>query len=154
MKVFIDTNIILEFLMRRERVDVVETLLESLKQKGETMYMTVGSFYSLLYIIDNYLRKELELKKPERIAATRAIAAQVLEDFVVAGQDNDSLLQGVKDLSFTDLEDSCQYQAAKRNGCECLITFNVKDYAGLVRDDSMKILLPQEYLLNYYHLEG
>ena len=49
MKVFIDTNIILEFLMRRERVDVVETLLESLKQKGETMYMTVGSFYSLLY---------------------------------------------------------------------------------------------------------
>ena len=40
--------------------------------------------------------------------------------FNVAEHDNDSLLRSVEDISFDDLEDSCQYQAAQKAGCEVL----------------------------------
>ena len=42
--------------------------------------------------------------------------------------DNESLLRGVEDMQFKDIEDSCQYQAAVAAGCDFIITYNVKDY--------------------------
>ena len=145
MKVLIDTNVFLEVILQREQVDVaIQTLTELSADKHEVL-MSVGGFYGMLYTVEKYLRKVMEMRKPERIATLRTIMAQLLRKYHVAEHDNESLLQGITDLQFSDLEDSCQYQVAHRVGCEMLITFNIADYP--TGDDApVKVLTPQQFI--------
>ena len=63
----------------------------------------------------------------------------------VAEHDNESLLRGIKNEAFKDVEDGCQYELAMRTGCTLLLTFNSHDYSS---DDtgSVKVMTPAEYL--------
>ena len=142
----IDSNVILEVILRREEYEVANGLLETLYKDKHEMFMTVGSFYGMVYTVDNYLRKVMELKKPERTEALRSIMIQVLKQYHVAGHDKDTLLRAIGDNKFMDLEDSCQHQAAVKAGCDYLISFNLKDYAECA---SMKAMTPQEFLDSY-----
>ena len=99
----------------------------------------------MLYTVENYLRKVLELKRPDRIEALRSIMIQVLNKFQVAAHDRESLLRGIEDKTFSDLEDSCQYQAALKEGCPLLLTVNKSDF--IVSEDApVKVMTPQELL--------
>ena len=55
------------------------------------------------------------------------------------------LVESFPDISFSDLEDSCQYRVAEKMGCPYLVTFNVKDYP-VESDSSVKVLTPQQFL--------
>ena len=145
MKVLVDTNVILEVILQREQVNVAKSCLSMLSQGNHEAYLTVGGFYGMLYTIDNYLRKVMELKKPNRIDALRSIMKQILNKFQVAEHDRNSLLRSIDDKAFSDLEDSCQYQAALKSGCTLLITFNERDY-DLSDDSPVKVMTPQEVL--------
>ena len=145
MKVLVDSNVILEVILQREQVDVAKRSLSLLSVGKHEAYLTVGGFYGMLYTVDNYLRKVMELKKPNRIDALRSIMKQVLNKFQVAEHDHDSLLRSIDDKVFYDLEDSCQYQAALKEGCTLLVTFNKNDFN--VSDDApVKVMTPQEFL--------
>lgn len=145
MKVLVDSNVILEVILQREQVDVAKRSLSLLSVGKHEAYLTVGGFYGMLYTVDNYLRKVMELKKPNRIDALRSIMKQVLNKFQVAEHDHDSLLRSIDDKAFYDLEDSCQYQAALKEGCTLLVTFNKNDFN--VSDDApVKVMTPQEFL--------
>lgn len=145
MKVLVDSNVILEVILQREQVDVAKRSLSLLSVGKHEAYLTVGGFYGMLYTVDNYLRKVMELKKPNRIDALRSIMKQVLNKFQVAEHDRDSLLCSIDDKAFYDLEDSCQYQAALKEGCTLLVTFNKNDF--YVSDDApVKVMTPQEFL--------
>lgn len=128
MKVFLDTNVILEFFIEREDVRTAAQLFNRLKDEKAEMYMSVGGFYTMLFLIDKYLRKELGLTGEVRIATLRSLAVKIVKAISVVEHDNESLLRGVEDMQFKDIEDSCQYQAAVAAGCDCIITYNVKDY--------------------------
>ena len=145
MKVLVDSNVILEVILQREQMDVAKMSLFALSQGKHDAYLTVGGFYGMIYTVDNYLRKVMELKKPDRIDALRSIMKQVLNKIQVADHDKDSLLRSIEDKTFSDLEDSCQYQAAMKEGCTCLITFNVSDY-NVSDDASVKVVTPKEFL--------
>lgn len=145
MKVLVDSNVILEVILQREQVDVAKRVLSLLSIGKHEVYLTVGGFYGMLYTIDNYLRKVMELKKSDRVDALRSIMKQVLNKFQVAEHDRDSLLCSIDDKAFYDLEDSCQYQAALKEGCTLLVTFNKNDFN--VSDDApVKVMTPQEFL--------
>ena len=145
MKVLIDTNVILEVILQREQRDLAKKTLSMLSLGNHEAYLTVGGFYGMLYTVDNYLRKVMELKKTDRIDALRSIMKQVLNKFQVAEHDRDSLLRSIDDKAFSDLEDSCQYQAALKEGCSLLITFNKSDFD--VSDNSpVKVISPQRFL--------
>ena len=92
MKVFIDTNIILEYFMHREEYATSERLLMELRQNGIQMFMSVGAFYTILYVVLKYLRKEQELVGEECIRNLRAVMQQILLLFDVAEHDKESLL--------------------------------------------------------------
>lgn len=128
MRVFLDTNVILEFFIEREDVRTAAQLFNRLKDEKSEMYMSVGSFYTMLFLIDKYLRKELGLTGEVRIATLRSLAVKIVKAISVVEHDNESLLRGVEDMQFKDIEDSCQYQAAVAAGCDFIITYNVKDY--------------------------
>lgn len=143
MKVLIDSNVILEVILHREEYETANNVLVCLYKGKHEMFMTTGCFYGMLYVVEKYLRKEMRLVNPERTDTLRSIMAKVLSLMKVAGHDNESLLRGINDSKFIDLEDSCQYQAAVKEGCDCLISFNVKDYA---MGASIKVMTPWEFL--------
>ena len=87
----------------------------------------------------------MEMRKPDRIDALRLIMKQVLNNFQVAEHDKDSLLSSIDDKAFYDLEDSCQYQAALKEGCTLLVTFNKRDF-DLSDGSSVKVMTPQDFL--------
>ncbi len=143
MKVFLDTNVILEFFIEREDVRTAAQLFKRLKDDKAELYMSVGSFYTMLFLIDKYLRKELGLTGDDRIATLRSLAVKIVKAISVVEQDNESLLRGVEDMQYKDIEDSCQHEAAVAKGCECIITYNVKDYPHSL----LPVLSPSDFLL-------
>lgn len=145
MKVFIDTNVILEYFMHREEYDVAERLLLDLRRSGTKMFISVGAFYTIHFVILKYLHKEQRLVGEECLSALRTILHMILQMFEVAEHDKDSLLRGISDVQYKDLEDSCQYQAAQKNDCDYLITFNVSDYSHSSAT-SVRVLTPQRFL--------
>ena len=142
MKILIDTNIILEIILRRECFDVANHLLTTLQEGEHKLYITSGGFYGLLFTTDKYLRKVLEMENPRRTDTVRSLMTQVLNVVDVAGQDKQALIRGIHDMGFKDLEDSCQHQAAQAEQCDYLLTFNVKDYTG----STIPVLSPQEFM--------
>ena len=143
MKVFLDTNVILEFFIEREDVRTAAQLFNILKDENAELYMSVGSFYTMLFLIDKYLRKELGLTGDVRIATLRSLALKIVKAISVVEHDNESLLRGVEDMQYKDIENSCQYQAAVLAGCDYIITYNVKDYPHSL----LPVLSPSDFLL-------
>jgi predicted nucleic acid-binding protein len=146
MKILIDSNVILEFILQREEYAVANHLMKTLYKNRDDLFLTTGCFYGMLFTIDKYLRKELNLSNPVRTNILRSIMAKVLSLMDVAGHDKDSLLRGISDNKFMDLEDSCQYQAAVKASCDYLISFNLKDYTD---GALMKTMTPQQFLDSY-----
>lgn len=145
MKIFFDTNIILEFLQQRAHADLVEQILDITSQRGDELYISVGSFYTLTYIIEQHLRRTKDDTSEDRLSELRTILSSVLEEFNIVQHNKESLLAGVTNNAFSDLEDSYQHQAALMAGCEYLLTINEKDFAR-VGTDRITIATPQQFL--------
>ena len=144
MRVFIDTNIILDYFMHREGFDDAEALLKTLRDRKVEMMMSVGGFYTIHFVILKYLHKEKRLYGEECLMNLRGIMRHILLLFSLAEHDNDSLMRGVMDAQFKDLEDSCQYQLAQKAGCSVFVTFNTSDYVNVA--EVMPVKTPAEYL--------
>ena len=99
----------------------------------------------MIFLVDKYLRKELGLSGVARLMALRQIMSNILKTIHVAEHDNESLLRGVRNIEFSDLEDSCQYELAQKIGCEYLLTFNTVDFPSF-ETDKLQVLTPQEYI--------
>ena len=148
MKVFLDTNVILEYFLDREDGKTAGQLFALLQEQKHSLFMTVGSFYTMIFLVDKYLRKERELQGEMRLLVLRKLMSDILRVIKVAGHNKSSLLRSISDIQFKDIEDSCQYQAAQRAGCEVLITFNVIDYH--VAEGAVPcVMTPQEFLDSY-----
>ena len=128
MKVFVDTNVILDYILQREHYTEAKRAIAQEVAAQDTLLMSVGGFYTMLYVVDKYFRKELQQSHILAVAQTRVVMRKVLSLFTVAEHDNTSLLSSIDDVTFHDLEDSCQYQLAVKHGCEKLLTFNTSDY--------------------------
>lgn len=121
--VFVDTDVILDLLTRREPFYQDSARLFSLADRGEIrVYVSSLCFANLYYIL--------------RKALTGPKAVETLKKFrqlVTVLPVDDHVLCQALDSGFTDFEDALQYHAAMRKGVSCLVTRNVKDYrkAGL-----------------------
>ena len=144
-KVFIDTNVILDFILHREHWAEAKDVVAHFVENRTEMVMSVGGFYTMHYLIDKYLRKELHLDKTTRIVPLRTLLTRILQTFNVAEHDKASLLRGVGDPQYTDLEDSCQYQLAVKSGCEMLITFDI-DHFPQTENGALLVVTPQAFM--------
>lgn len=149
MRIFCDTNIILEFLQKRVYADEVEKVLDYAESCDAELYISSGSFYTITYITEVHLKKSVNLSADERLDQLRNILLGVLAEFLIVPHSNRTLLNGVVDESFSDLEDSYQAQAAKNAACDILLTINEKHFAGLLQDKNIKILTPTQFVEQY-----
>lgn len=148
MRVFLDTNVILEFFLDREDGKTAGRLFALLQEQKHSLFMTVGSFYTMIFLVDKFLRKERGLQGEMRLRVLRELMSDILRVIRVAGHNKSSLLRGIGDVVYKDIEDSCQYQAAQRAGCEVLITFNDIDYP-VAEGGVPCVMTPQGFLDAY-----
>ena len=148
MKVFLDTNVVLEGILQREQYAVSKQIVKYMVGKDIAMYMSAAGFYTMIFVIEKYLKKNWGLRGRDKVEALRIILEEILKTYSIAEHNKSSLLKGVKDAKFNDLEDSCQYQLAQKTGCDILVTFNPLDYSN-VGEKAVDVLTPQQFIEKY-----
>lgn len=143
MKIFLDTNVVMDYLASRGDVESVNRIFKDIEDNVHSAFISIGSFYTITYLTEIFLKNK-GFEKAERIQRLRDTLESLLGYINVAGHTKAQLLRGVRDVEFQDIEDSYQYQAALVADCECFITSNIKDFRDL---DSplIDIVTPKEF---------
>ena len=136
MKIFVDTNIFIDILLNREPfindAVMVYRLCENNLIDGYIAPTTINNIY---YIY----RKAKEIEK------IKEYLADISTVFTVATLDSQSIQKANK-LQISDYEDALQYAMALANGCEYLITRNIKDFKHM---EHLKVVTPEKFLENF-----
>ena len=149
MTIFCDTNIIMEFLQQRRYSAEVSRILTNALQTDDKLLISVGSFYTITYLTEKYLKADLSLSKKERIDRLREILKSILTSFKFADLSTSSIKDGVNDQAFSDLEDSYQAHVAEDCGCEVLLTINKQHFKYFANSSHIKVLTPVEFIDQY-----
>jgi len=131
MKLFLDTNIFLDLILKRENYKEALYILNAIAEglfEGVILDIT-------LFNIDYIAKKQVK--------DIREFLETVNGIFKIVGADNDHITKALE-LKNRDLEDNLQYILAKENGCKIIIT-NDKDF---IKND-LKILSSKEFIDNY-----
>jgi predicted nucleic acid-binding protein len=147
MKVFLDTNIFLEYFVRRRQYQAVSQLLSAIEDGRLKAVVSAGCVSTLAYLVRSELKRQ-GIHRPEQTTRLRQTLDIVLSLANVVGISHKRMVNGNNDPAFDDIEDSFQYQCALQNKCDALITINLKDFS---RADSpvMEILSPEEFVGKY-----
>ena len=133
MKVFLDTNILLDITLRRQHfAEAVEVWQGGFEGNYEVCASAL-SFANAAYIMrkwPQFARNEVLLHLADNITILP------LED----GQIKEGLARPAPDF-----EDTLQYLVAKAYGCDTIVTYNKRDFLGF---GDMQILTSEEFLLS------
>ena len=121
MKLFLDTNILIDVIANRKPwVDEALVLLELAKQKKLTLIVADFSFINLAYIT----RKLFTQEELYALFSDLCLYVKVVE---VGGM----IIKKSFQKRWKDMEDCVQYLVAKREEADYLITRNEKDFSDL-----------------------
>ena len=117
MKVFLDTNIILDLLLEREGYGYSAALFQMQEEGRLTLCVSVLTMVNVAYVY----RKT--------VGQDRAVAnLKYLSSLVEVLPVNGAQLQQALLMEGPDFEDTLQAACAAEAGCDCLVTRNVKDF--------------------------
>ncbi len=129
--IFIDTNIVLDLLQKRENFyEEAQTLFTLADTKQVKLYISALTVANTHYILAKTLKIE---------------ARKVLSKFKVLVEIlpiNDKILSASLISNFSDFEDAIQYYTALENNIGLIITRNKKDF----KNSSIPVLTAKEYL--------
>jgi predicted nucleic acid-binding protein len=118
MKIFVDTNILLDILMRREpfyeNAAFIWNLAESKKIEG---YISAVSVTNIFYLC----------RKTVGVEQAKEIIKIILRVFRISKVDFE-VLKMAEEYNMKDYEDSVQFVCALQSNCSILITRNKKDF--------------------------
>jgi predicted nucleic acid-binding protein len=132
-KIFIDTNIVLDLLGKREPFYEDAAKLFSLADRGK-----VKLYVSSLTIANaNYVLSKLKNAKEARVILLK------FKILVVVLELNDKIIElSLNDESFKDFEDGLQYYTAVENQSNIIITRNLKDF----KSSKIPVMTTSQYL--------
>jgi predicted nucleic acid-binding protein len=133
---FVDTNVLLDVLARRQPFYADAFRIWTLAEEGQIRgIVSAISFSNLFYII---------CKQSGPGEARRAM--RLLRDTFGPAPVDDPLLHQAIDSGFEDLEDGIQFFSALRSGAACLVTRN----PGHFPTNEIPVLTPTEFLATYF----
>lgn len=136
MKVFCDTNVVLDVLTQREPFYADSARVWTLAGGGEIQgLVSVASFTNVFYIVRRFANRRAAQKAIQLLRAT----------FVPVALDGQMLNQAI-DAGFSDFEDAVQYFSALRWGAGCLVTRNPKHFP----KDGIPVHTPSEFLAAHF----
>ena len=131
MRVLIDTNVVLDFVLNRMPfADSAATLFQHIERQTFSAAVSASAITDIFYL--------LEKEKMDAIT--------FLKDFLLAvdvlGVDK-AIIMCALYSGWTDFEDAVQAQVAIENNIDAVITRNTKDYSKL---KEIQVLTPTEFL--------
>ena len=147
MKVFLDTNVILEYLEKRREYQAVNRLLNAVEDGKVKAVVSVGGVYTLTYLIRMELKRQ-GFHRPEQTMRLRTTLDIIMSMVTAVGISHKHITEAINDTSFDDVEDSFQYQSALQAKCDALVTINLRDYRN-ADTSNMEILSPTEFVEKY-----
>lgn len=132
-KLFIDSDVIIDFFTDREPYANPASELFELGEKGDVvLYVSAVSINNIYYIV----RKFLGHKKTLEIMETLTEMAEII------GTTKQEVIQALKN-DFKDFEDSIQYSSALTiKDIDAIITRNIKDY----KNSQIAVMTPLNFL--------
>jgi predicted nucleic acid-binding protein len=131
-RVFIDADIILDLLSKREPFYAFAAELFTLGDAGKIELKTTAVVFANVFYI---LRKTVGIEKAKQLLRKLRIIVRVIP---VCEKSVDLALNS----KFSDFEDGLQYFTARGNRIEIILTRNVKDY----KEKDLVIQTPEQYL--------
>lgn len=113
-KIFLDTNIVLDLLIRKEYKSQIRDLIS--RSEEYDLYISYLTVANAAYIMRKYPTFEL-----------RSNLRLILELFEIISNDKVQIEKALQADS-SDFEDMLQYQSAKSIGCDVILTRNLKDF--------------------------
>lgn len=144
MKVFLDTNMLMESITNRAHSTEVARIYNLYKIGVIDCCISQGSFYTITYLLETYLKKNESLSKEDRLDKLRNILNNILLMADICDISNEEITKGLWDTNFQDIEDSYQYQNTIAEQCEYLITLNKKDFS--ISKEQISIVTPEEFI--------
>lgn len=133
--IFLDTNVLLDVMGRREpfydEAMKIWTLCEQGRFRG---LVSVISFNNIFYVVRKYGKKAEAYRMLEMM---RDVFTPVALDAQIVGQ--------AIGAGFNDFEDAIQYHSALRADAECIITRNGSHFPM----SGLNVLTPKEFLATY-----
>ncbi len=131
-KIFIDTDIILDLLARREPHYIFPAQLFTLIDKKKlTAYTSPIVFANLHYLLKKYSSNSVAKKNLRKLKTLIKILPV-----------DEKIIEQALNSDFTDFEDAIQYFTAVNNGIKILITRNKADY----KKSKIPIATAEEFL--------
>ncbi len=133
--IFVDTNVILDLLAKREPFYTDSGKVFSLADRGEIkLVVSTVSLVNAHYILNDALK----LKDARQLIGKFKV-------LVTSFELTDKIIDlALHDDSFKDFEDGIQYHTAIESNCDCILTRNQKDF----RHSSIPVFSPKEFIAN------
>ena len=133
MKLLIDTNVVLDVLLRREPFFRTAAEVLNLTQRDDVReYVSASAITDIYYIANKQLKDR---------AAVRDLLERLLKIVSVAAV-SEQEIRNALNLTWADFEDSVQYSVALLNEMDGIVTRNPDDY----QEANMRIWLPEQTL--------
>ena len=116
-RVFLDTNIMLDFALEREHAEEAEKILALGLAGAIEVCASYLSYANMGFILRHHPKEEIY-----------SLISMMREDVLVLPADSEQLDAGLA-LHADDIEDALQFQCAKAAGCDVIVTNNGKDFA-------------------------
>ncbi|MBQ9186291.1 MAG: PIN domain-containing protein [Prevotella sp.] len=133
-KVFLDTNILLDFGLDRKGADYAGSILELGREHLIELFASYLSYANMGYILRHH-------PNTERYELMRMMRKPV----IVLPCDAFQLDSGLS-FEVSDFEDMLQFQCAKAAGCDIIVTNNKKDFHSFC---DMPFMTAEEFLLQF-----
>lgn len=134
MKILIDTNIVLDVMLKREPFYKLSLEILGLAKKDDVEeYVSASAITDIYYLAYRQLRDKGMVKKLMKELLTVVSAASVSEQEI----------ENALSLEWNDFEDSVQYSVAFLQEMEGIVTRNPNDY----KEAGIKVWKPEELLL-------
>ena len=133
-KIFLDTNIILDFLGEREGFYEASAKIMTLADKKKIqVYTSPSSISNVFYVLAKYENSKTALEKIRKFKLLCSMS--VMDDEVV---------EKAIHSNFKDFEDAMQYFSALVSNCDVIITRNEKDFKNAL----IPVMNAESYLLS------
>jgi len=132
-EIFLDTNIVIDYLINREPFSQSALRLFSLAENRKIQLNISAISYTTIYYV---LKKN---NSHQEILQNLILLSSLCKILPV----NQIILEQAMKSDFSDFEDAVQYYSALQNkNCSIIISRNTKDF----RSSTIKVMLPDEFL--------
>ena len=135
MRILVDTNVIIDYLMAREpHFESAEKIFNSC-QKGELEGFIAAHSVSNLFFI---------LRKNFTIDERRELLKSICNLFSVVSIDEKKVKKALNNQGFADFEDCLQMECAKEANTDYIVTRNVDDF----KNSEIEVIIPENLNFN------